>query len=457
MNTPARADHRSAHADTFVRDHLPAAPLQPDLLLGMPSLRFPARLNCAWELLEGSGTLDRSPRTALLSPHGVRWTYRELTVKVARIFHVLTEDMGLVPGNRVLLHGANTPMLAAIWLAVVRAGGVVVAAAPTVRADRLGEVIDKARVTHALCEWGLRPELESSGRTPRTLSYGDPHADASLERAMLGKPDWSLPVDTAATDPCLIAFTAGTMDTPKATVHSHRDVMAACRSFPEHVLKATADDRFIGSPSLADTYGLGGLLLFPLHLGASTVLLDTSSPRQLARSIGEFGATVCFSGPARYQAICADTTPYDLSTLRECVSSGEPLEHETRRRWKQRTGNSLIDGLSSTELLHVFVSMRGEEAWRRPGAIGRPVPGYLVAVIDGSGRPLPHGEVGALAVKGPTGCRYLDDERQRDAVRSGWTFTGDACWADEEGYLYHHSRTAAPLSGPGLPRDSHAG
>ncbi|MFC0850046.1 AMP-binding protein [Streptomyces noboritoensis] len=458
MNTPSQADHGSAHADTFVRDHLPPGPLQPDLLLGMPSLRFPARLNCGWELLEGGGSLDRAQRPAVLSPHGVRWTYEQLTAVVARIVHVLTEDMGLVPGNRVLLRGANTPMLAAIWLAVVRAGGVVVATAPTLRAEELALVIDKARVTHALCESGLRSELESTGRVPRTMFFrGGVGAEGGLERAMEDKPDWSLPVDTAATDPCLIAFTSGSTGMPKATVHSHRDVMAACNSFPRHVLRATGDDRFIGTPSLADTYGLGGLLLFPLHVGASTVLLDTSSPRQLARAIGEFRATVCFSGPARYQAICADPTPYDLASLRECVSSGETLPTETRRRWKQRTGNSVIDGLSSTELLHIFVSMRGEEAWSRPGAIGRAVPGYLTAIVDETGRPLPYGQVGALAVKGPTGCRYLDDERQQDTVRNGWTFTGDACWADEYGFLYRRSRTDEPVSGSGLPHGSHAG
>ncbi|MFF1480624.1 AMP-binding protein [Streptomyces sp. NPDC058301] len=462
MNTPSQGDHGSAHADTFVQDHLPAGPLQPDLLLGMPSLRFPTRLNCAWELLEGGGSLDRAQRAAVLSPHGVRWTYEQLTAVVARIVHVLTEDMGLVPGNRVLLRGANTPLLAAIWLAVVRAGGVVVATAPTLRAGDLAQVIDKARVTHALCESGLRSELESTGRVPQTMFFlgragGGAGAEAGLERAMADKPDWSLPVDTAATDPCLIAFTSGTAGMPKATVHSHRDVMAACNSFPRHVLRATDKDRFIGTPSLADTYGLGGLLLFPLHVGASTVLLDTSSPRQLARAIGEFRATVCFSGPARYQAICADTTPYDLASLRECVSSGEALPIETRRRWKQRTGNSMIDGLSSTEMLHIVVSMRGEEAWSHPGALGRPVPGYLTAIVDESGRPVPYGQVGALAVKGPTGCRYLDDVRQQDAVRNGWTFTGDACWADEYGFLYYHSRTDDPISDSGLPHGSHAG
>ncbi|MFG2143255.1 AMP-binding protein [Streptomyces sp. NPDC048696] len=445
-----------------MRDNLPPAPLQPDLLLGMPDLRFPARLNCAWELLDGAGSLDRAKRLAVLSPHGVHWTYGQLTAEVSRIVHVLTEEMDLVPGNRVLLRGRNTPMLAAIWLAVVRAGGIVVAAPPSLRGEALAHVIDKARVTHVLCESALRSE-PAAGRAPRTMYFlGDPDeteagADTTLEQAMAAKPDWSLPVDTAATDPCLIAFTSGTTGTPRATVHSHRDVMAACNSFPRHTLRATSEDRFIGSASLTSTYGLGGLLLFPLYVGATTVLLDDPTPRQLARSISKFKATVCFGAPDVYRAVCAERSTYDMSSLRESVSAGEPLPTETRRMWKRRTGSGLVDGLCSTEMFHIFVAMRGEEAWIRPGAIGRPVPGYLIAIVDESGRPLPHGEVGALAVKGPTGCRYLDDERQRDYVRNGWNFTGDACWCDEYGFLYYHSRTGGPLSGSGLPRDTHAG
>ncbi|MGP9022514.1 AMP-binding protein [Streptomyces sp. BR1] len=412
--------------------------------------------------------MDRSKRLAVLSPHGVRWTYGQLTAEVSRIVHVLTEDLDLVPGNRVLLRGANTPMLAAIWLAVVRAGGIVVAAPTSLRGEALAHVIDKARVTHVLCESALRSGLAATGRAPRTMYFLDDEAgpdtstststSTTLEQAMATKPDWSLPVDTTATDPCLIAFTSGTTGTPRATIHSHRDVMAACNSFPRHVLRATGDDRFIGSASLTSTYGLGGLLLFPLHVGATTVLLDDPTPRQLARSISKFKATVCFGAPDVYRAVCAERTTYDMSSLRECVSAGEPLPTETRRSWKRRTGSGLVDGLGSTEMFHIFVAMRGEEAWTRPGAMGRAVPGYLIAIVDESGRPLPHGEVGALAVKGPTGCRYLDDdEHQQDYVRNGWNFTGDACWADEYGFLYYHSRTDGPLSGSELPRDSHAG
>ncbi|MFK8909441.1 AMP-binding protein, partial [Streptomyces sp. YS-3] len=397
-----------------------------------------------------SGAPGRAGRLAVLSPDGVRWTYAELLATVSRIAHVLTEDMGLVPGNRVLLRGANTPMLVAIWLAVVRAGGVVVATMPLLRAKELAYVIDKARITHALCESALGAELAAArtdGSGPRTMYYGggarddtEQDADTGLEEAMARHSARFTPADTAATDPCLIAFTSGTTGMPKATVHSHRDVMAVCRSFPQHVLRATGDDRFIGTPSLAFTYGLGGLLLFPLHIGASVVLLDRASPRQLASAIDEFRATVCFSGPTAYRAMCVDPAPYGLASLRECVSAGEPLPPVTRKMWKQRTGHDLIDGLGSTEMLHIFIAMRGDEAATRPGALGRPVPGYLAAVVDDAGRPLPYGEVGALAVKGPTGCRYLDDARQADYVRNGWNLTGDACWADKDGYLHYHAR-----------------
>ncbi|GAA0595757.1 AMP-binding protein [Streptomyces crystallinus] len=441
----------TGHLDTFVQDHLPPPELQPDTLLDLPTLRFPPRLNCSTELLEGpSGPADRAGRLAVLSPHGVRWTYAELLATASRIAHVLTEDMGLVPGNRVLLRGTNTPMLVAAWLAVIRAGGVVVATMPLLRAKELAYVIDKARITHALCETALRAELEAArgdGGGPRTMYFqggaddgAAPDTGADLDRAMAGRPDRFAPADTAASDPCLVAFTSGTTGMPKATVHTHRDVMAVCRSFPQHVLRAGSDDRFIGTPSLAFTYGLGGLLLFPLHIGASVVLLDRASPPQLARAIDEFRATVCFSGPTAYRAMCMDPAPYGLSSLRECVSAGEPLPPVTRKMWKQRTGHDLIDGLGSTEMLHIFIAMRGEEAATRPGALGRPVPGYLAAIVDEAGRPLPYGEVGALAVKGPTGCRYLDDERQVDYVRNGWNLTGDACWADKDGYLHYHAR-----------------
>ncbi|MFG2146299.1 AMP-binding protein [Streptomyces sp. NPDC048696] len=437
MDTSSGPQHRSAHVDTFVRDRLPHVSRQPDFLLDVSSLRCPPRLNCARELLDGGpDDLGRAGRTAVLSPHGVRWTYAELTAVVARIAQVLTQDMGLVPGNRVLLRGNNTPMLAAMWLAVVQVGGVVVATMPLLRAKELAYVIDKARITHALCETGLRPELEAAGDGALTLMDVD-----GLERAMATKTDAFTAVDTAADDPCLVAFTSGTTGMPKATVHTHRDVLSICDSFPPHVLRATREDRFIGSPSLAFTYGLGGLLLFPLRVGASTVLLDRAGPRQLARAIEEFGATICFSGPTAYRAMCLDTQEYDLSSLRECVSAGEALPFVTRKMWKRHTDLDLIDGLGATEMLHIFIAMRGEEAWTRPGAIGRPVPGYITAVLDSDGNPLPYGEVGALAVKGPTGCRYLDDERQQEYVRNGWNLTGDACWADNEGYLYYHSRT----------------
>jgi 2-aminobenzoate-CoA ligase len=446
LNAPPKPCSGTAHADTFVQDNLPPESLQPEFLFDEPAVRFPARLNCAAELVDRAvGPAGWADRLAMLSPEGVRWTYAELDAVVSRIAHVLTEDMGLVPGNRVLLRGVNSPQMSAAWLAVIKAGGVVVTTMPLLRTKELVYVMEKARISHVLCERALDAEMVAAaaqahtGGAPRMMFFRD-ETDSGLEHAMAAKPDRFTAVDTAATDPCLIGFTSGTTGAPKATVHSHRDVMAICNSFPRHVLKATCDDRFIGSPSLAFTYGLGGLLLFPLHVGASTVLLDRGAPSHLARAIGEFKATICFSGPTAYRMIAADREQHDLSSLRECVSAGEALLPVTRKLWKQHTGIDLIDGLGSTEMLHIFISMRGEEGLNRPGAIGRAVPGYRTAVLDEAGRPLPPGEVGRLAVKGPTGCRYLDDERQKDYVREGWNITGDACWADEDGYLYYHAR-----------------
>jgi 2-aminobenzoate-CoA ligase len=257
---------------------------------------------------------------------------------------------------------------------------------------------------------------------------------------MTGKPADFAPVNTYATDPCLIAFTSGTTGTPKATVHSHRDVMAICNSFPRSVLKASGDDRFVGSPSLAFTFGLGGQLLFPLHIGASTVLLDQASPPLLARAISDYQATVCFSAPTFYRMMATEWD-YDFSTLRKCVSAGEVLPVATRQLWKRRTGIDIIDGLGTTEMLHIFVSMSGEDGAAHPGAVGRAIPGYEVAVLDARGRQLPPGKAGRLAVKGPTGCRYLADERQRDYVEAGWNLTGDSGWMDERGHFFYQART----------------
>lgn len=445
--TPAGPATPTSHTDTFVLDHMPPPSQQPDLRATLPELDFPERINCATEFVDRwAAREDAGERLAVISPDGTRWTYQDLGDAVSRIARVLTEELGLVPGNRVMLRGANSPMLAAIWLAVVKAGGVVVTTLPLLRAREIAYILDKARIDQVLCEQGLARDLESvledrpETARPRLMYFrGDP--GAGLEAAMATRTGRFEPVDTARTDPCLIAFTSGTTGLPKASVHTHRDVLAICNTFPRQVLKVSERDRFIGSPLLAFTYGLGGLLLFPLYAGASTVLLTEGSPKVLARAIADFRATVCFSGPTAYRMVAAEAHDCDLSSLRACVSAGEALPSATRKLWKQRTGIDLTDGIGATEMLHIFISMPGRDALSRPGAIGRPLPGYQAAVWDERGRPLPPGQLGRLAVKGPTGCRYLADERQLDWVRDGWNLTGDSGWMDEDGYFSYQART----------------
>jgi 2-aminobenzoate-CoA ligase len=435
----------SAHVDTFARDHLPPPELQPDYLFELPELQFPAQLNCATELLDRA--IERGwGRRPCVEAAGQRWTYAELLDRANRVAAVLVHEMGLVPGQRVLLRGPNSPMLAACWFGVVKAGGIAVATMPMLRARELKTLIDKARITHALCEAALAGELaaavtECPGLVQSRLFHDTgPHG---LEAAMARQSGQFSNVDTAADDTCILAFTSGTTGVPKATMHFHRDVMAVCACWPRHVLRPQASDVFIGSPPLAFTFGLGGLLLFPMSVGASTVLLAKAGPQQLLDGISRHGATVLFTAPTSYRAMAAldaaQGNALRQGTLRRCVSAGEVLPASTRLLWKQATGIELIDGIGATELLHIFIS--ADETQARPGATGRPVPGYRACIVDDQMQPLPAGQVGRLAVKGPTGCRYLADERQRQYVQGGWNLTGDAYWVDADGYFHYHSRT----------------
>jgi 2-aminobenzoate-CoA ligase len=431
----------SAHTDTFCRDHLPPLDQQPEFLFELPDLQFPERMNCAHELLDRWVEQGEGDRPCLVGTE-LRWTYAELQAQANRIAHVLVQDMGLVPGNRVLLRGANSPMLAACWFAVVKAGGVAVGSMPLLRAKELTQIVHKAQITHALCDERLANELQlAAPQCPTLASVMHFHSDApdALEARALAKPATFDNVDTAADDTCLMAFTSGTTGTPKAAVHFHRDVMAACRCWPMHHLKATRDDVFIGSPPLAFTFGLGGLLLFPLSIGASTVLLERASPDVLPQAIETYRATVCFTSPPAYRAMAASVKGHDLPSLRKCVSAGETLPAATRALWKEATGVEMIDGIGSTEMLHIFVSHTDDDA--RPGATGKPVPGYIAAVLDEQMQPVPPGTVGRLAIKGPTGCRYLADERQRQYVQNGWNLTGDAYSVDEDGWFVYQART----------------
>jgi 2-aminobenzoate-CoA ligase len=432
----------SAHVDTFARDHLPPPELWPEFLFELPELRLPAQLNCATELLDRPIAEGRGDRICIRAP-GVTWTWRELQQRADRIAHVLVREMGVVPGNRVLLRAPNNPVLAACWFAVVKAGAIVVATMPLLRAKELKAIIDIGQVTHALCDVALADEmrlaLQSCPGLAQCRWVNDGDGDGSFEQAMQRHSAPFVNVDTAADDTCLFAFTSGTTGLPKATMHFHRDVIAACRCWPPHVLRARPDDVFIGSPPLAFTFGLGGLLLFPMAAGASTVLLEKAAPPQLLDGIAAFGATVLVTAPTSYRALAAHGEALRKTKLRKCVSAGEALPAATRALWKQATGIELIDGIGSTEMLHIFIS--ADEAHARPGATGVAVPGYRAEVVDEQGRLMPPGSVGQLRVKGPTGCRYLADERQRKYVRDGWNYTGDAYSTDADGYFHYHART----------------
>jgi 2-aminobenzoate-CoA ligase len=433
--------NRSGLTDTFARDHLPPQEQWPEFLFELPELQFAPRLNCAAELLDRAIERGWGERPCVLG-QGVHWSYAQLLAQANRIARVLVEDMGLVSGNRVLLRGANSPMLAACWFGVVKAGGIAVGPRPLLRARELTAIVHKAQITHALCDARLAQELDNARPDCPTLTqvlHFNGTGAGTLEARVAAKPATFDAVDTAVDDVCLMAFTSGTTGQPKGTMHFHRDVMAACACWPPHVLRATADDRFIGSPPLAFTFGLGGLLLFPLSIGASTVLLEKATPDVLLAAIAQWRASVCFTAPTSYRAMAAQVAAHDLSSLRKCVSAGEALPAATRTLWKQATGIEMLDGIGSTELLHIFISATEEQA--RGGATGVPVPGYRACLLDEQGREVARGEVGRLAVKGPTGCRYLADPRQADYVQHGWNLTGDAYRIGEDGQFEYQART----------------
>ena len=432
----------TAHLDTFARDHLPPPEAQPEFLFELPELQFPARLNCATELLDRRVAEGQGDRPCIRAPGGLRWTYADLQAHANRIANVLVQDMGLVPGNRVLLSAPNNPMLAACWFAVIKAGGIAVATMPLLRAKELTAIIEKGRISHALCDLCLAGEVQAAQRQAPVLQqvrfFNHPGAQG-LEAAMAHHSDRFDNVDTAADDTCLLAFTSGTTGVPKATMHFHRDVMAACACWPKHVLRPQADDVFIGSPPLAFTFGLGGLLLFPMSVGASTVLLERASPEHLVQGIEDHGATILITAPTSYRTLATHGPRLRKSALRRCVSAGEALPVATRTLWREATGIELIDGIGATEMLHIFIS--ADEAHARPGATGTAIPGYQACVLDANGQPVPPGTVGRLAVKGPTGCRYLDDPRQANYVQNGWNLTGDAYLMDADGYFVYQART----------------
>jgi 2-aminobenzoate-CoA ligase len=431
----------SAHLDTFALDNLPPRSQWPEFLLERPEFRYPLRMNCATELLDKMVSRGFGHRAVIRAPEG-GCTYTELYAQANRIANVLVRDMGLRPGNRVLLRGPNNPMMAACWFAVMKAGGVCVATMPLLRAKELTEIVRKAEIGFALCDKRLAAELEAARPacpTLKAVKYWYDDARDSLDALCVRAPQVFANVDTAAEDVALIAFTSGTTGKPKGTMHFHRDVLAMCDAFPRSCLGAAKDDVFCGTPPLAFTFGLGGMLAFPMRVGASTVLVEKLAPETLLETIQRFKATVCFTAPTMYRAMAGLARGYDLRTLKKCVSAGEALPDATRQLFRESTGIEIIDGIGSTEMMHIFISHTPERV--RRGATGYAVPGYRATVLDEEGNRCKPGVVGRLAVKGPTGCRYLADDRQKNYVQNGWNVTGDAYLMDEDGYFFYQART----------------
>jgi len=427
----------SAHVDTFCRDNLPPADQWPDLRFDFGGLSYPDRLNCAEALLDAIVARFGADRPCLRTPTEL-WTYGDLLRRANQAAAVLVEDFGMVPGNRVLLRGPNNPWLVASWFAVLKAGGVAVTTMALLRAGEIAGLADITRPSLAICDHRFAGELDAAGLGIPAIRYGGDAAD-DLAIRCAGRSASFTAVATAADDVALLAPTSGTTGKPKATMHFHRDVLAIQDTFGHHVLKASPDDLFLGTPPVGFTFGLGGLVVFPFSIGASTLLLERATPDQLAEAIAGHGVTALFTAPTMYRALVSAGHGEALRGLRRCVSAGEHLPRAVRARFHRATGVRIIDGIGATEMLHIFIAARGEQI--RPGATGLAVPGYAAAVLGEDLKPVPDGEPGSLAVKGPTGCRYLADERQRGYVRDGWNLTGDTYIRDSDGYYWYQARS----------------
>ncbi len=434
----------SGHVDTFARDNLPPKSLWPEMDYGvLPELAaYPSRINAGAVLIDEMAQGAQAERPAIYYGETL-WSYHALLENANRIASVMTDRFGLVPGSRVLLRSSNHPTLVAACLAVLKAGGVVIPTMPVMRERELAYVLDKARVGFAICDARLSADLlvaaEASQSLENVVLFGSDEPDG-LEALMAGASAEFRNADTAADDVALIGFTSGSTGTPKGTVHFHRDLLAVADTFPKYLFGLTPDDIVCGSPQIAFLYGFCAFITDALRFGASSVLLERGTPRDLLEAIDRYNGTVCFSTPSGYKQMLDIAEGYDLGSLRACIAGGEPLEPSVFREWRARTGVAIINGLGISELLHIFISASGEEI--RPGKIGRAAPGYQVRVVDDDMRDTPPGEVGQMIVKGPTGCRYLDDlERQRNYVRDGWNMTGDLCRMDAEGYISFEART----------------
>jgi 2-aminobenzoate-CoA ligase len=427
----------SAHLDTFCRDNLPPQEEWPELLFDLPGLQYPERLNCAVELLDATAERLGDNRPCLLAPDTEPWSYGDVVRVSNQVAAVLVEDHGIVPGNRVLLRGPNNPWLVACWFAVLKAGAVAVTTMPLLRAGELSTIAEIAAVDLALCDHRFSGELAAADIAGmRVVEYG---GEGGLTTAAHAKSGMFTAVDTAADDVAILAFTSGTTGRPKATMHFQRDLLANADTFSAHVLRPTPEDIFTGTPPLAFTFGLGGLVVFPLRVGASTLLLEKATPDELADHIAEHQVSICFTAPTAYRAMLGSAKAGRLATLRRAVSAGEHLPAATWQAVLDATGIRLIDGIGATEMLHIFISASDDDI--RPGSTGRAVPGYVAAVLGDSGSPMPPGRPGRLAVKGPTGCRYLADPRQRAYVQNGWNITGDTFLQDDDGYFWFQARS----------------
>jgi 2-aminobenzoate-CoA ligase len=431
----------TGHSDTFTRDRLPPAELWPDIRPG--AFDYPEWLNAAVELTDRMVERGFGDHVALIGNGRMR-SYKELADWTNRIAHALVADYGVKPGNRVLIRSANNPAMVAAWLGATKAGAVVVNTMPMLRALELTQIVDKAEIGLALCDTRLMDELVACAKDSRFLRQvigfdGTANHDAELDRMALSKPVRFEAVRTGRDDVALLGFTSGTTGAPKATMHFHRDILIIADGYAREVLRVTPDDVFVGSPPLAFTFGLGGLAVFPLRFGAAACLLENASPPNLIEIIQKYRATVCFTAPTAYRVMLkAMADGADLSSLRAAVSAGETLPAPVYEEWMARTGKPMLDGIGATEMLHIFVTNRFDD--HRPGCTGRPVAGYEARIVDDAGQEVPRGTVGRLAVRGPTGCRYLADDRQRKYVENGWNITGDAFWQGEDGRFHFAAR-----------------
>ncbi len=430
----------SAHIDTFARDHLPPREQWPEILADHPAYRYPERLNCVVPLLDRWVAEGQGDAPCLFGP-GETLTYRQLQERVNRLCNVLAGELGMVPGSRLFIRSANNPWLVATYLAGLKAGLVVVATMPLLRAKEIAYPIEKARIAVALCDASLADEMEKARNYAPGLErviYWGADTNDSLERLIEQASPHFTAVDTAADDICLIAFTSGTTGQPKGCMHAHRDMLAVCDGFSAMVLKPEPSDRFIGTAPLAFTFGLG-IVIFPMQIGGSFVVVEKTGPDDLLAAIDRFRATICFTAPTAYRAMIPRLSGHDVSSLRKCVSAGETLPKAVWEAWRDATGIRIIDGIGGTEVLHIYISAAEDEI--RPGSTGKVVPGYQARIVDEAGRPVPPGTIGRLALRGPVGCRYLDDPRQSAYVQDGWNLPGDSFVADEDGYFWYQARS----------------